>query len=146
MSFFIKAVGNPFMKLILKSPLHRVMSKNTAVISVTGRKTGKVYSFPVNYQRDGDTVWIVSLRDRSWWKNLRKGARITIRLAGREIEGQGDVFETQQEVEIYLREYLLMQPSGAKYFDVGLDGQGDIVVEDLVKASENRVMVRVRCS
>lgn len=144
MSFFMKAVGNPFMKLILKSPLHQMMSNNTAVISVPGRKTGRIYSFPVNYQREGDTVWIVSMRDRRWWKNLREGARVSIRLAGLDIVGQGDVFETQQEVEIYLREYLLQQPSSAKYFDVGLDEQGEFAVQDLIKASENRVMVRVR--
>jgi deazaflavin-dependent oxidoreductase (nitroreductase family) len=143
MSIFMRMVGNPFMKAILRSPVHPLLSKSTAVVSVTGRKSGKVFSFPVNYQREGEIVWIVSMRDRSWWKNLRGGAKVTVRLAGEEYEGRGEVFETKSEVEDNLREYLRVEPDFAKYFNVGVDSEGRLVPEDIAKAAQGRVMVRV---
>ncbi len=143
MSLFMKMVGNPFMKAILHSPPHPLLSKSTAIVSVTGRKSGKVYSFPVNYQREGEIVWIVSMRHRSWWKNLRGGAKMWLRLAGQEYEGWGEVFETKLEVEVHLGEYLRLQPTYAKYFDVGFDSEGKLVAEDIATAAQNRVVVRV---
>lgn len=143
MSFFMKNIGNPFIKLILQSPLHTLMSKSTAVISVTGKISGKNYSFPVNYLPAGNTIWITSMRDRSWWKNLRGGAKVSLLLAGRDCEGQGEVFEDTSEIAKYLTEYLLLRHAYAKYFEVGLDPEGKLILEDLNRASEERVMVRV---
>jgi len=146
MSFFMNAVANPFMKMILRSPFHSLMSGNTAVVSVTGRNSGRVYSIPVNYQREGDIVWITSMRDRSWWKNLRGGVKVLIRLAGSDFDGMGEVIESPQEVQGYLKEYLLLNPAYAKYLDVGLDSEGNLEQENLAKAAEKRVMVRVTLS
>lgn len=143
MSFFMNAVANPFMKMILRSPFHSLMSGNMAVVSLTGRNSGSVYSIPVNYQREGDIVWITSMRDRSWWKNLRGGVKVLIRLAGNDFDGMGEVFESPQEVQGYLKEYLLLNPAYVKYLDVGLDAAGEFVAEDLIEAAEDRVMVRV---
>jgi len=143
MSFFMKNIGNPFVKMILQSPLHPLMSESTAVIFVTGKKSGKTYSFPVNYLRTGKTIWITSMRHRSWWKNLRGGAQVSLLLAGRDCEGQGEVFEDSAEVEKYLSEYLLLRPAYVKYFEVGMDLEGKLIPEDLKRATEERVMVRV---
>jgi len=107
----MKNIGNPVVKMILQSPLHPLMSESTAVIFVTGKKSGKTYSFPVNYLRTDKTIWITSMRDRSWWKNLRGGAKVSLHLAGRDYEGQGEVFENTSEVEKYLTEYLLLRPA-----------------------------------
>jgi hypothetical protein len=143
MSFFMKKIGNPLMRSVLRSSTHSVMSKTTAVITLTGKKTGKEYSFPVNYQREGDIVLISSLRDRTWWKNLRGGAKVSLLLAGVDYEGIGEVFESPFEVEIYLGEYLQLNSNYPRYFEVGVDEEGSFYPEDLAKAAENRVMVRV---
>jgi len=143
MSFFMKNIGNPFVKMILQSPFHPLMSESTAVISVMGKKSGKTYSFPVNYLRAGNTIWITSMRNRSWWKNLRGGAKVSLLLAGRDCEGQGEVFEDTSKVVKYLTEYLLLRLANAKYFEVGLDPEGKLIPEDLTRAAEKRVMVRV---
>ena len=67
-------MGNIFVKGILNSPLHPLMSTSTAIIHVTGRKSGRIYSIPVNYERDGNEVMMTSGWDRTWWKNLRGGS------------------------------------------------------------------------
>jgi hypothetical protein len=122
------------------------MSKNTVVIFVVGRISGETYSLPVNYQQEGDIVWITSMCDRTWWKNLREGAKVSLRLRGKDFEGWGEVFEDNKEVAEYLKEYLHIQPAYAKHFDIGVDAEGDLNVEDLAKAAEVRVMVRVTLS
>jgi hypothetical protein len=146
MSFFMKKIGNPLMMSVLRSSTHSLMSKTTAVLTLTGKKTGKEYSLPVNYQRKENIVLITSLRDRTWWKNLRGGAKVSLLLAGVDYEGDGEVFESPSEVETCLGEYLQLNPSYPRYFGVGVDEEGNFYHEDLAKAAENRVMVRVSLS
>jgi hypothetical protein len=81
----VNHTANPVLKALLRSPLHPLVSRNMALISVTGRRSGKVYTFPVGYERDGERVTIgVGWPDRKrWWRNLRgDGAQIRIRLGG----------------------------------------------------------------
>lgn len=75
--------------MVLVSPLHRVVSGQLALITVTGRRTGRQHTFPVGYKRDGEQVTIpVGLPERKvWWRNLRDGAPVRLRLAGREHTG-----------------------------------------------------------
>ncbi len=72
--------GNSFVSLLLRSPLHGFVSGNTMLVSVTGRKTGRVVTIPVNYVQEGDILWVLSYRERTWWRNLLTGAPVTLRL------------------------------------------------------------------
>jgi hypothetical protein len=47
---------NPALKLVLSSPAHPVLSRQLALITVTGRRTGRPYTFPVGYRSDGNRV------------------------------------------------------------------------------------------
>lgn len=88
--------GNHAVALLLRSPLHPLVSGRMALITVTGRRTGREYTFPVDYRRDGDRVTIrVGWPARKvWWRNLREPADVRLRLAGHERAGraqaQGD--------------------------------------------------------
>ena len=146
MSFFMKAIGNPFMKAVLRSPFHAIMSKSVAILTVTGKKSGKDYTFPVNYQRSGDGIWIVSMRDRTWWKNLRGGAKVKVRLAGKDFEGWGEVFEEIQDAAQYLRKLILLSPAYGKYLKIALDPEGNPMQADVDQAAESRVMVKLTLS
>ena len=55
-----------------------MFSKSILLITVTGRKSGKKYTTPVNYLRRGDELTIISLHTRTWWRNLRGGREVTI--------------------------------------------------------------------
>ena len=57
-------IFNPLMIWLLRSPLHKIASKNTLLIT--------------------------SLRGRSWWKNLRRDAKISVHLQGKDLETQGE--------------------------------------------------------
>ena len=55
--------------------LERVLG-DTRLITVTGRKTGRKYTTPVGYYQEGDTLWVISSRDRTWWRNATGGAQV----------------------------------------------------------------------
>jgi hypothetical protein len=80
-------VWNPAMRILLGSPLHWPLSRWFAILSWTGRKTGRRYSTPVSYVRHGSTAWITTA-DR-WWHNLIDGAPVSIRIRRQWHEGRG---------------------------------------------------------
>lgn len=57
---------NSIMKWILRSPLHGLINKSIMLITYTGRKSGKVYTIPVNYVRHGGLLSVTSYRHRTW--------------------------------------------------------------------------------
>jgi hypothetical protein len=45
--------GNDFMAWVLRSPFHGMLSGGMLLVTVTGRKTGKAYTLPVEYVQEG---------------------------------------------------------------------------------------------
>jgi F420H(2)-dependent quinone reductase len=87
---FFNHTGNQVVSLLLRSPLHRPASRSLALITVTGRRSGREFTFPVGYRREGDSVRIgVGWPERKlWWRNLRgDGAPVSMRIRGVEHTG-----------------------------------------------------------
>jgi deazaflavin-dependent oxidoreductase (nitroreductase family) len=61
------------------------------LITVTGRRTGRHYTTPVSYLRDGDELTVFSRRGRSWWRNVEGGAPVELRLRGERRQGLAEV-------------------------------------------------------
>ncbi len=78
---------NPFMKWLLRSSRHTSVSDKYLLITLTGRKSGKVYTIPVQYAQDGEHLYIVTSESYTWWKNLRGGAPVQVHLRGRDYNG-----------------------------------------------------------
>jgi deazaflavin-dependent oxidoreductase (nitroreductase family) len=136
--------GDFFVKAILKSPLHPILGGSIAVITVHGRKTGRAYSMPVNVVREGDTFTVVSRRSRTWWRNLRGGATVELRLTGKQLTTQGEVIEGYGEVAEGLSGYFQRNPRYAKYFQVNLTEAGQPERQDVERVARERVMILLR--
>lgn len=104
-------IQNPFMKWLLHSPLHFLVSKWYMLISVTGKKTGHLYTTPVQYKQLAHRVTIISSKDYLWWKNLRGGAEVQLHLQGQPHPGYAKVSESPDDV---LNAYDLLYPNFAK--------------------------------
>ena len=78
---------NPVMRRVLESPIHWPLSRWFAVLAWTGRRSGRIYSTPIAYVREGPKVWVTT-GDR-WWRNLDDGAPVRIRVAGRWRDARG---------------------------------------------------------
>ncbi|MBN1668850.1 MAG: nitroreductase family deazaflavin-dependent oxidoreductase [Anaerolineales bacterium] len=131
---------NRIMIGLLSSPLHIFVSKNMLLVNYTGRKSGQAYRVPVNYLPDGELLYTTSQLSRVWWRNLRDGQPVTLRLRGQNVQAVPQVVEEPQAVKRHFKRYFELQPRLARYFDVGLE-HGQPKDEDLRRCAQGRVMV-----
>lgn len=135
---------NPAVRFLLQSPLHRFWSKSLMLITFTGRKTGKVYTTPVRYLRAGGSVWAFTSVENSWWKNLRGGASVRVRIEGKERACRADaVVDDPEAIRSALAEFLAQFPQDAPYYDIGLSSDGHPLEADLERAARRTAWVRV---
>jgi deazaflavin-dependent oxidoreductase (nitroreductase family) len=130
---------------MLRSPLHGLVSKDMMLITVSGRKTGKQYTIPVSYARDGDLVICSADRSRGWWKNVRSGETVTMQLRGRKVPGRARVIADDKEALIKGIETMLVQvPRDASHVDIRLDENNMPLAEDLVRATDFRIIIEIQ--
>lgn len=82
---------NPALRAILRSPVHGLASGRVALITYTGRRSGREYTIPCFYRDRGDEVTIaVGWPDRKvWWRNLTgSGGPVSLLVRGRRLRGQ----------------------------------------------------------
>jgi hypothetical protein len=102
MMWFMNHVFNPIVRWILSSPvLHGLASKDLVLIAFTGQKSKKHYSTPVEYQQDGQILWIIVgfPEKKKWWKNLIGGTSINLCLRGEWVSGEAFAYQGEQSPE-----------------------------------------------
>ena len=127
--------ANDFVASVLRGPLHGLLDSETMLITITGRKSGKSITMPVNYVREGDTLWVTSTRERKWWRNLRGGAPATLLLKGKEVAARSEAIEAEAQVAAGFIHHLQLRPGNAKMLGVKLsaDGKPFAGMDELVK-------------
>lgn len=135
--------ANAMMKFLLTTPLHPLLGDRFAVITVTGRKTGRRISTPINVAPDGSGYAVISLRARTWWRNLRENRTGELRLGGKTVTVTANIIEQTDEVKASLRAYFDRYPAAAKYFGIRPDPTGRIPDADLERAARERLMIRL---
>lgn len=134
--------GNDFIQILLRSPLHGLMG-NTMLITVRGRKTGLPITTPVNYFRDGNCLWIMSKRNRTWWRNILPGSEVKLRLKGREALGRADLILEQDAVTAQIGEYVKQLPASTRALGVRVVN-GVPSAEDARRAAKDHLFVKIR--
>jgi len=138
--------GNAFMKAMINSPLHGLLGERFAVITLTGRKSGRAISTPINVSRDEKGYTVVSTRDRTWWRNLRGDTPARLRNAGRTFSVRGEVIDEPGAVRDELQRYFQRYPGDAKYFNVHLNPEGKPDPAELEHAAEEKLIIRLHPS
>jgi deazaflavin-dependent oxidoreductase (nitroreductase family) len=87
----LNKLNNPFMKWLLASPLHGIVSSRYMLIGVTGRKSGTLYTIPVQYKQVEGKLYVVTSEGYTWWRNLRGGAEVTLRVRGQIVRAHASV-------------------------------------------------------
>lgn len=118
---------NAMMAAMLRTPgLQRLVGRTTALITVTGRTTGRRYTTPVTYDRVGDTVVILTKRPRTWWRNLPSRPEVELRLAGTTVQGRAHVSVDDPERLPDLVSFLKHRRGDAKAYGIAVtDGHVD---------------------
>ena len=135
-------VMNPLMKLILHSPLHRRMSSRVMVLSFTGRKSGKRYSTPVAYVREGDMVIVVTYS--SWRNNFKQPAPVQMLIQGKSVSGTAIFVDDPARIKQLL--HTLMTTSGKETMQrMGLwvDNLDEASPEAVKQATEGAYFIEI---
>jgi hypothetical protein len=133
---------NPLMEWLLKSPLHGMLSGNTMIVYFKGQKSGKDYHVPVGYLRMDTTLLTVSSKQRTWWRNLRCGAAVTVLMKGKMVPAHACAFEDDASVAECLKAFIQENPRMAGAFKVSIGADGQPEAESLHQAVSTRVIVR----
>ena len=138
---------NPVIRGLLRSPLHGLLSEQILLLTYSGRRSGRSYTLPVGYVRDGDALLIVSQHSelKQWWRNLRGGALVSLFLRGHRQDGRADVIEEPDavapEVERLMARLGAREASRQLY--MGLDVVPPPTREQLAQALKGVVIVRI---
>jgi hypothetical protein len=137
-------IFNGLIAAILRSPLHRLMSGSTLLITVMGRKSGRAITTPVNYARTGKQLLITSRTERKWWRNLIGGAPVTVLLQGKTLRGMADTIAGIDAAVVQkLKAFLAERPNWAGQFGVRRGANGLFNADDLARAAGDRVVIEV---
>jgi F420H(2)-dependent quinone reductase len=119
---------NPVVRVLLSSPLHRVLSHKVMVLEVTGRRTGRRLSFPVGRYPRGDGTFLISAGGR-WRHNIRGGANVNVVLDGRRRAGYAVLEENpQRAARLFLD---LLSQAGPRALAVKFAGEPPTTLEEL---------------
>jgi deazaflavin-dependent oxidoreductase (nitroreductase family) len=134
---------NPVTAFLLATPLHVLMSRRLAILSFTGRKSGRSYMTPVSYVRDGTAVLVPG--GGMWWKNLRDGSSARILLRGEWKTVTPEVIGEPVALAQTLRGMLAANPALGVFMGIklGPDGQPDSVALERERV-RGFVVVRLR--
>ena len=127
---------NPIVKVLLRSPLHSLISKNTMIIEYVGHKSGRVMSTPVSYVRKGNDIFSFADPIHLWWKNLKANKDVQLTIEGKIYEGKAQIIENQDEIVESYNYFLNILPRSAKFSNVQLDENNDPLMDDVIAASK----------
>ena len=146
--WFMNKILNPLIGLILRSPLHRMLSAGLLLITYRGKKSGQEYTLPVQYLQSGNQIYIIPgmPEKKTWWRNLKGGLPVKLTLRGQAVNGYGLVLEQPRDaVEIGSVTELALKRSAqlAKMLQVRLEADGSPNAADLQQLVEKIILTRI---
>ena len=139
---FLFVIINPMMRLLLCSPLHGILSGSLMLITFRGRNSGREFTTPVRYIENDGIVRCFTSSENQWWRNLRGGSDVVLRVRGKDGKYNASTLENDAEqTRQWLRYYLEKYPEDAVYHDIRLNKDKSMVEEDFEKALEKAIVV-----
>lgn len=134
-------VVNPALRVLLRSPLHPLLSKKLALLTVTGRRTGRSYTIPIGRHED-DGVFLVSVSG-GWRYNLTTPVKLT--LDGREHSGKAEIVNDPHQVaQIFKMLYDHYGPNSASLLGLKVNVDRPPTADEIRPAVSDRWIARIR--
>jgi hypothetical protein len=133
--------GNDFVAFFLRTPLHVFMG-NTMLITVIGCRTGRKYSTPVGFYHEDDCLWVLTSRDRTWWRNVKNGAKVSLLLKGKAVSAFAEAELDETAVEERMLDYIRQMPMAAKPLGIRMENKSPNP-EDIARVTRDRLFVKV---
>jgi 1,6-anhydro-N-acetylmuramate kinase len=88
-------------------------------------------------------LWILTSRDRRWWRNVKNGAEVSLLLKKRPVQGFAEAELDAQAVEAHLFEYIKHVPMAAKPLGIRMENN-TANAEDVARAARDRLFVKIK--
>jgi deazaflavin-dependent oxidoreductase (nitroreductase family) len=141
----VMVAATPAIRWSLRRGSGGPMARNLLLLRFRGRRSGTWRTTPVGYAHEGDVVVIVTSPSYTWWKNIRDGADVDVRLDGawrmgraRIIGPDDPAYEETVALQVRLRGAGMLRG-----FGVTVDDQGVVAEADRVAGAERAHLVRV---
>jgi hypothetical protein len=130
--------------MLLRSPLHGFVSRDLLLLTYVGAKSGVTRTLPLSYIELGGRPYLCT-RSSLWWRNLRNGTPVELRLRGRRVTAAPVVVEVQSaEALDALRAFLTANPTtGAMLYQVRTGPDRRPLEDDLRREVGRSVVVRL---
>jgi len=147
--WFMNLIFNPFVRLILRSPFHRLMSKNVMLITYQGQKTGREYTLPVQYAEDSEVVYVIPgmPEKKIWWHNIHKDTPVRIQLRERSLNTFAGLLTAEHDLDVIARVlgiFLKKFPASARLYHLEQNADGDFNPDELRKTAANLILVNLK--
>ncbi len=90
---------NPFVGVLLASPLKGLIDPWFLILRYRGRRSGEIYRTPLLYHREHDIIVLFASRSHTeWWKNFQNRNELEVYINGDWFRGIGEVSDSTDEV------------------------------------------------
>jgi len=137
---------NPVVCWLLRSPLHGLASQGLALLTITGRKSGRRYSIPVGYQREDShlVVMVSHAHTKQWWRNFREPGAVGVRLRGHDFEASARLLDpTSSEFASRVEATFRRVPMMGAQFGIRFDRKTGLREEQLEKLRQTCAVVEI---
>ena len=125
---------NIVMRRLLALPFRTPLSRRLMLLTITGRKTGRIYRQPVSYVRDGQTL--LTPGGGRWKLNLREDQPIPIRLEGKDRHARPELVRDPEEIAPLLTTMMTVNPRISRFVPF-IDSDGNIDPARLAVAADH---------
>ncbi|UCH85912.1 MAG: nitroreductase family deazaflavin-dependent oxidoreductase [Dehalococcoidia bacterium] len=129
--------------LLYRLGLGGLIGKHTLLLTTTGRRTGLPRVVPLDYQQEGDTLYLIAEQGtRSpWYRNLVANPEVEVQVGSRKARGVATPLTDPQEKAHVLKLFVRRSTSMAERYYGIPRGTSD---EELLQLAPQRAVVAVR--
>ena len=121
---------NRAVRALLRTPIvSRGIGSRLLTLYLVGRKSGRQYTIPVAYTRDGDRLLLGT--SFAWGRNLHTGEPVDIRLKGRRRKADVEVLTSEADVVAQYAIICRNNKQFAKFNKIGYDSAGNPKLDEL---------------
>jgi hypothetical protein len=88
-------------------------------------------------------MWVITSRDRTWWRNLRGGAEVGLLLKRKPVTAFAEPDMDEESVEARMYDYVKHVPQAAKPLGIHIEN-GNANAEDIARTAKERLFVKIQ--
>ena len=136
----------PLRKIILESPLHRMLSEDHALVSFTDYLTGKRLSFSVPYQKERRIIRVICPKGDKYWRKFAYGSPLRITIQGTHHQGWAEIIDNPEEARKEWRALLKNKPDLAGQLGISMLDEGEPDPNEILAKVSNLAILRIEVS